>query len=137
MWPASAAPFVKTLSSPTAQLLRNVRPNHEKVARANPRNLSFTTGPVQRHKLSYQIIIANHQTAALASKLYILRFAAENRVLKDPVALSHRGVSFDYRMRANLGSSANDDFVLNDRVRSNARTSPNPRFGTHNRGRVN
>ncbi len=110
--------------------------NHEKVARANPRNLAFTTGPVQRHKLSYQIIIANHQTAALASKLYILRRAAENRVLKDPVALSHRRVCLDYCMRANLGSSAYDDFVLNDRVRPNARTSPDPRFGTNNRGRM-
>src|SRR5713101_4992372 len=86
-------------------VVRNVHPNHEKVARANPRNLSFTTGPEQRHKLSYQIISANHQTAALACKLYILRLAAENRVLKDPVALSRRGVSFDYCMRANLGSS--------------------------------
>jgi hypothetical protein len=53
-----------------------------------------------------QIVVANFEIAGLSLKLYILRFAPDYSMFKDPVALSQSGIAANYRVGAESGAFA-------------------------------
>jgi hypothetical protein len=93
-------------------VMRDVHPNHEKVARTDSRRLPLAVRPVESAELAYQIIIANLQETLFAFELNVLRLAADNRMLEYSVARAQACKTFDHGISRDLTIRANFDVVL-------------------------
>src|SRR5262249_53742763 len=93
-------------------VVRDVDADHEEVARADTRRLAGAVSAVKRAELANQVIVAYLKVTLLAFELYVLRLAAQNGVLKDPVAGAESRKSLDYGIRGYLAIGPNFDVVL-------------------------
>jgi hypothetical protein len=89
-----------------------MHPNHKKVARADPRGLPRTIRPVKRAELPNYVVVADFEETLFAFELNVLRLAADNGMLENPVACTQTRKPFDHGVSRNLAIWANFDFVL-------------------------
>ena len=98
-------------------VVRHMAADHEKIARADPRRLTFAAGPVKRTKLPNLIIVADFEITPLAAKLHILRLAAHHGMLKNPVSGPESGKPFDQGIGRDVAIWADFDVIFDYRCR--------------------
>jgi hypothetical protein len=92
--------------------MRDVHPNHKKVARTDSSGLPLAVGPVESAELAYQIVVADFEETLFAFELNVLRLAANDRVLVDPVTRAQACKTFEHSIGRNLTIRANFDVVF-------------------------
>jgi hypothetical protein len=85
-------------------VVRNMHPDHEKVPRAYPCGLPFSTGAVNGRMLADEIIVADFEKAWLSPEFDVLRFTSEHRMFENAVSLSQGGGTLHDGMRAEFGT---------------------------------
>ncbi len=95
-------------------IMRHVHADHKKVARPDPRGLPFTIRPVKSAKLANNVVVADLEETLFAFELNVLRLAADNSMLENPVTRAQSSKPFDHSISRNLAIWANFDFVLNN-----------------------
>src|SRR6185369_1600522 len=95
-------------------VVRDVYPNHEEVARTDPRRLPRAIGPVKRAKLSNDIVVANLEKTRFTLELYILWLSANHRMLENAIPGSDSREAFDDRIGSNLAIRADFDVVFDN-----------------------
>ena len=98
-------------------VVRHMAADHEKIARADPRRLTFAAGPVQRTKLANLIIVADFEITLLAAKLHVLRLATHHDVLKNPVPGPEFGIPLDDGIGGDVAIWADFDVIFDYRCR--------------------
>src|SRR5436190_8800220 len=90
----------------------NVHADHEEVAGADAGSLAGAVGAMKGTELADEIVVADLEVTLLAIELYVLRFAAENRVLEDPVSRAQPGKPLDDGVSGNLAVWADFDVIF-------------------------
>lgn len=95
-------------------VVRDVRSDHQEVARSDARRLVCAAGPVQRAKLANDVVVADFQVTALAVKLHVLRLAAHDGVFEDAVSGPDFRKLFDDGVSPNLAIWANFHVIFDN-----------------------
>jgi hypothetical protein len=101
--------------APDDAVVGHVAADHEKVARPDPRRLTFATGPVKRTKFANKVIVADFQITWLAVKFHVLRFATHHGMFENPVSSPEFGMAFDDSISGDLAIWADFHVIFDDR----------------------
>ena len=94
--------------------MRDVRSDHQEVARTDARRLIFTAGPVQRAELANDVVVADLEESLLVLELHVLRLATHDRMLINAITSAQPCKTLDDRIRANLAIWANFDVIFDN-----------------------
>jgi hypothetical protein len=88
--------------------------DHEKVARPDARGFTSATRAVQRAELADNIVVPDFEETRLALELHVLRLAAHDGMLVNPIARAQPRKTLDYCIRSNLTIWANFDVIFDN-----------------------
>jgi len=105
-------------------IMSDVYSHHQEITRADARSPTLATGAMQRAILSNQVVIADDEAALFAFELYVLRFASQNDMLKDAIALAHGCVFLDHCVGADLAPCADGHIAFDHSISVDAHVGP-------------
>jgi len=95
-------------------VVSNVNADHQKIAGSDAGDLVFPVRPVQRAKLPNDVVVADFEVTALAAKLHVLRFAADNGVLENAISGAQPGITLNDGVGADIAVWADFDVILDN-----------------------
>lgn len=118
-------------------VVRHMTPDHQKVARSDPRRFSLAAGPVQRTKLANQVVVPDFEITLLAAELYVLRLAPDDGMLENPVSRAEFGKPLDDGIGGNFTIRTYRHFIFDDGKRSDLDALRELTVRADDRSRVN
>jgi hypothetical protein len=123
---------------PEPDIVREMRPGHEKAAVANHGFAVFVRAPMNRGVFANTIIVADDYAAShLGLERKILRIPTDQRAMSDRVILSHHDLPPDDRMRVEHAPFADHRRPFDDHVGADRDVVRESGIGMNNGGRMN